>query len=221
VALVAAVEELLGRTPSPPAARAALARDLEARLMSLPTGVQDHWVALEGGALDLAHLPGGTEVRRLAVDLEALGASLAVAYTGASHFSAAANWQVVRRRLDGDPDTVERFAGIAAVAGQAAAALEAGDLPRLGRLMGEEWSLRRGLAPEVSTPRIEELLALAARHGAWGGKACGAGGGGCVAVLAPPERRAAVVTAWAAAGARIVAASPTATPLTVCRAEGP
>jgi D-glycero-alpha-D-manno-heptose-7-phosphate kinase len=217
VALIAGIEGLLERPPSAPAVRVALARDLEARLMGLPTGSQDHWVALLGGALELAHRPGGTVVRHLPADLAALGASLVVAYTGASHFSAGNNWEVLRRRLDGDPESVDLFTGIAALAGEAAEALAAGDLARLGGVMGREWSLRRRLAPAVSTPRIEALLTAAGEHGAWGGKACGAGGGGCVAALAPADRRDAVAAAWRATGAHVVGARPTASPLTVCR----
>ena len=217
VALIAAAEAFAGRDASPAATWTALARDLEARLMGLPTGTQDHWAAVLGGALQLTHRAGGSELRRLEVDLEALGESLVVVYTGATHFSAANNWQVIRRRLDGDADIVRLFDGIAEAAGEAAEALAAHDLPRLGAVMSREWSLRRRLASEVSTPGIEGLLTAAAGAGAWGGKACGAGGGGCVAVLAPPDRREAVAEALTAAGGRVLAARPTAEPLRLSR----
>jgi galactokinase/mevalonate kinase-like predicted kinase len=191
------------------AERAAVARDVEARLMSLPTGKQDHYPGQLGGALEIEHAPGGERVRRLAVDLVALGERLVVAYTGQSHFSAGANWQVVRRRLDGEPRTVERFDAIRDAALRLPAALESGEWESAGRLVGAEWRARRGLSEEISTPRIEALLALAERAGAWGGKAGGAGGGGSVFVLAPPERRAAIESAWRAAGATLLATRPT------------
>ncbi|HEX5760665.1 MAG TPA: hypothetical protein VF121_15870, partial [Thermoanaerobaculia bacterium] len=178
VALITAAEVWLGRPRSAPAAVAALARDLEARLMALPTGAQDHYPALLGGALEIAAAPGGERVRRLDVDLAALARSLLVVYSGVSHFSAGQNWQVVRRRLDGEPEVTGLFSGIAAVAAEMPAALESGDLRRAGELMAREWSYRRHLADGVATPEIESLLSLAASLGAWGGKACGAGGGG-------------------------------------------
>jgi len=190
--------------------RAHLARDLEAQLMGLPTGLQDHLPAQLGGALEIRHQPGGESVRRLDVDLSALGDRLIVAYTGQSHFSAGANWSVVRGRLDGDPDRVERLDRVASAAREMAPALESGDWAALGAAVDREWQARRGLAPEVSTPLIEELLAAAKEAGAWGGKACGAGGGGCVLALAPPASRGAVVAAWTAAGARVLEAPPTA-----------
>lgn len=215
IALVAAAEALFGRPSRTARELAAIGRDLEARLMSLPTGTQDHYPALLGGVLAISHRLGGAEVRRLAVEPRALGASLVVAYSGQSHFSAGQNWQVVRRRLDGERRSVELFDGIANVAERAIAALEAGDLARVGELMDEEWSLRRQLAEGISTPTVERLLAAARVEGAWGGKVCGAGGGGSIAVLCPPERRGAVAGALAEAGGEILDCGPAAAGLVV------
>ena len=201
--------------------RATLAQDLEARLMGLPTGRQDHYPAALGGALEICHRPGGERVRPLAVDFAALAAALVVAYTGRSHFSGATNWQIIRRRLEGDAETTSRFERISEVAASLPAALEAGDLAAAGRLMAAEWEARRGLAKGVSTPRIEELLAAAAAAGAWGGKACGAGGGGCVAVLTPPASRAAVEAALAEAGGDLLAAAPAPHAPAVSRRQEP
>ena len=103
VAAIAAGEALAGREASSAENRSALARDIEARLMQLPTGRQDHYPALLGGALEIRHEMGGEQVRRLEVDLDALGDSMLVIYTGQSHFSAGNNWLVVRRRLEKDP----------------------------------------------------------------------------------------------------------------------
>ena len=212
VALLAAAELARdGALGADPLARARLARDLEARLMGLPTGLQDHLPAQLGGALVLEHRPGGERLRRLALDLEELGRRLLVAYSGQSHFSAGANWSVIRRRLDGDPEIVARLDRIRDAAAALPAALEAGDWSAAGALMAQEWSARRGLSAEVSTPALEALLDAARGLGAWGGKACGAGGGGCVAVLAPPERGEAIRAAWREVGARpLEGARPTA-----------
>lgn len=215
IALIAAVEEELGLPRSQPHERVRLARDLEARLMGLPTGIQDHYPGLLGGALEILQVPGGERVRRLEVDLERLGESLLVVYSGASHFSAGHNWQVVRRRLDGEPEVTELFSGIAGAAADLAPALEAGDLPRVGELMSREWSHRRRLAEGVSTPLLESLIERALSLGAWGGKACGAGGGGCLAFLCPPERRSAVGTGLEELGATVLKAKPTGEPLSL------
>ncbi|HYO16698.1 MAG TPA: hypothetical protein VE685_26170 [Thermoanaerobaculia bacterium] len=213
VALIAAAEMALERPRSSPQRTAALARDLEARLMGLPTGNQDHYPALLGGALEIRPLPGGEVVRPLAVDLDALGSSLLVVYSGQSHFSAGNNWQVVRRRLEGEPGITGLFEGVAAVAAELAPALEAGDLSRVGTLMTREWSYRRRFAEGISTPVLEDLFARALAQGAWGGKACGAGGGGCLAFLCPPERKAAVAAELERAGGRVLKTRPAGGPL--------
>ena len=210
VALLAATEIASdGATRLSALERARLARDLEAQLMGLPTGLQDHLPAQLGGALEIDHRPGGERVRALDIDLAALGERLVVAYTGQSHFSAGANWGVVRGRLDGDPDRVERLDRVARAASGMASALEAGDWATLGAAIDREWQARRGLSPEISTPTIETLLESAKELGAWGGKACGAGGGGCVLVLVPPAKRGELVAAWTSRGAQVLDAPPT------------
>lgn len=215
VALISAAEEELDLPRGDARARAHLARDLEARLMNLPTGIQDHYPALLGGALEIRAVPGGERVRQLDVDLDRFGDSLVVVYSGASHFSAGNNWQVVRRRLDGEPEVSGLFRGIAETAVALSEALQENDLPRVGALMSQEWGFRRRLAEGISTPLLEALHERALSLGAWGGKAGGAGGGGCLFFLCPPEKRAAVAAGLEELGARALPARPTALPLRI------
>lgn len=210
IALMAAIDHALDRPPGGVHHRAALVRDLEAAMMQRPTGVQDQYPPQLGGALALRYPPGGVSYARLAVDLEALGDSLLVAYSGRSHISGDTNWQVIRRRLDGDAAIRAHMHGIAEAAAAMVEPLEAGDLAAVGHLLDEEWRHRRQLAEGVSTPELEGLLSAAREAGAWGGKACGAGGGGCVAVLAPPDRRGAVADALQNAGGTLIDARPIA-----------
>lgn len=220
VAFLTAAEVAFDRPRSKPERIAALARDLEARLMGLPTGLQDHYPALLGGALEILAEPGGEKVRSLDVDLQRLGESLLVVYSGQSHFSAGNNWQVVRRRLDGEAEVTGLFAGIAETTADLAPALEAGDFSRVGELMSREWSYRRQLAAGISTPVLEKLLRVAASNGAWGGKACGAGGGGSLAILCPPERKSSIAAALQLEGGEILPARPVGTPLAITKTEG-
>jgi D-glycero-alpha-D-manno-heptose-7-phosphate kinase len=122
---------------------------------------------------------------------------------------------VVRRRLDGEAEVSQLFAGIAETTAELAPALEAGDFPGVGELMSREWSYRRQLADGISTPVLEKLLAVAAAQGAWGGKACGAGGGGSLAILCPPERRNDIAAALQGEGGKILSARPVGSPLAI------
>lgn len=210
VALLLALAACTGR-PLEHAAAAATCRDLEAANLGIPTGVQDFWPALLGGVLCIRYEPGGETVRRLSVSLEALSSRLLVAYSGQSRLSARTNWDLIKRCLDGDPQTRSHLAGIADVANGLRESLESGDLEAVGPLLGQEWEHRRLLAEGVSTPRTEQLLAKAREAGATGGKACGAGGGGCLAFWVPEGARWKAAEALEREGARILEARPVET----------
>ncbi len=218
VALIVACEEASGMSAGPgmsaaplrgdPRRLAYLARDFEAQLMGLPTGIQDHYPAILGGALVIDHLPGGEAPRRLDIDLKRLGRHLSLVFSGQSHVSAQNNWRVVRRRLDGDDKSRRLFDGIRQVARELSGALEEGRLERVGELMSEEWSHRCQLAESASTRRIDELISLAQKVGAWGAKVCGAGGGGCVAILGPERVRGRLEEELVDSGMVLLAARP-------------
>ena len=74
----------------------------------------------------------------------------------------------------------------------------------IARQLAIEWSNRKRLAPGVSTPAIDGLIARATAAGAGAAKVCGAGGGGCLVTMAPPDRTAAIAEALAAGGARLL-----------------
>ena len=78
------------------------------------------------------------------------------------------------------------------------AALERGDWDEVGRQIASEWDNRKRLAPGVTTPAIDDLIARAAAAGATAAKVCGAGGGGCLFCYGPPAARAAIAEALAA-----------------------
>jgi len=84
------------------------------------------------------------------------------------------------------------------------AALEKGDWDAVGAAIAEEWDNRKRLAPGVTTPGIDDLIARATAAGATAAKVCGAGGGGCLFVYGPPDRREALRQALAGGGARLL-----------------
>lgn len=217
LALIAALEIEFQKVPFSLRERVWQARDLEARLLRLPTGTQDYYPSLYGGVLDILQEPGGERVHSLPVDLGVLRDHLLIAYTGQSHFSAGHNWNVLRRFYEGDGDVRAACEGIAAAANQAVAALLDSDLEALGRAVADEWSHRSRLAEGISTPTIEALFTAAREAGAWGCKACGAGGGGSVAILCPADRKEAIFQSLTAQGAQVLVAGPTAETLKVER----
>jgi mevalonate kinase len=65
------------------------------------------------------------------------------------------------------------------------AALEAGDLAKVGALMNENHTLLQGI--EVSSKELDFLVDLARKQGAVGAKLTGGGGGGCMVALTPSK----------------------------------
>ena len=184
-----------------------LARDLEARILTVPTGLQDHWPAVLGGTLAIHHEPGGERVERLAVNPGWVSERLTVFDTGITHHSGMVNWQVIRRRLDRDSETTEALEAIAEASRRCRAELVAGDDGGVGKAIGAEWNARKHLAPDVCPPELEAIIDAGIAAGASAIKACGAGGGGSVLVWHPPAARRPIATALATAApeGRIVA----------------
>lgn len=203
VALTGGLAAFTGRTISDDELLA-IAMNVEAQVIRVPTGAQDYRPAFYGGvsAVELT----ATGVRRVALPVEAsaLAARIVVAYTGASRNSGINNWDVMKRRIDGDPAVIAAFNGIRDAAVGMRAALTAGDWDAAGRHLAAEWACRTTLAPGVTTPDINALLAAAQAAGALAGKVCGAGGGGCLFCLVPPDRKTAVAEALRLGGARVL-----------------
>jgi len=185
-----------------------IATDLEARVIGVPTGAQDHVGALYGGLSAITYPPGGTHRAAIRTDVAALAGRLVLVYTGHPHDSAVNNWTVTRRYIERSVTVRRHIAAIAEAARELLAALRAGDLDAAGRAMQVEWEARKRLAPGVTTATIERLTAAAQAAGAIGTKVCGAGGGGCVVLWCGAGRRAAVTRAARATGGRVLSFRP-------------
>ncbi len=218
ISILGALEAFLGRPMTPPRERIMVARDLEARILRIPTGTQDHYAASFGGAAAIHLGPGRPRREPLSVDLDRLGERLVMVHAGASRVSADANWDMMRRAIDGDEGTGRALEAVAGIALRMREAFVKGDLDAIGPLMEQEWEARRALSPRVSTDLIERAITVARAEGAQAAKVCGAGGGGCVVFWCPVDRREAIARALGALeehGVRVIPARPTSVGLQV------
>jgi D-glycero-alpha-D-manno-heptose-7-phosphate kinase len=62
-----------------------------------------------------------------------------------------------------------------------------GDLAEFGRLLHENWQLKRKLSSRISSTEIDSIYEAGRAAGAIGGKILGAGGGGFLLLFARPE----------------------------------
>lgn len=181
-----------------------IAMNVEGQVIKVPTGLQDYRPAYYGGVAAIELRADGVKRVAIGVDPDDLQRRVVLAYTGAPHFSGTNNWEIMKRHIDGDLHVFECFERIVEAAGGVRDALTRGDWPALAAQINLEWEARKKLAPGVTTPLIDQLIADAFAAGARAAKVCGAGGGGCLMCLAEPADTPAVVRALAHGGARVL-----------------
>jgi len=182
-----------------------IAMNVECQTIRVPTGVQDYRPALFGGIAAIELRVDGIRRVALGVDPLELEARVVLAYTGAPRNSGTNNWDITKRHLDGDRHVFDCFERIRDTAVAMRHALERGDWDEVGRQIATEWHNRQQLAPGVTTPAIDRLIARAGAAGATAAKVCGAGGGGCLFCYGPPGARASIAAALAEGGAEVLA----------------
>lgn len=181
-----------------------ISRDIEAIVIRVPTGTQDHYPPAFGGAAAILLAPGGERREALGCDLDELERRLVLCYTGKPRQHGINNWEVFKRHIDGDRRVARNLEKIAAIARQVRTAIERSQWSELGRLVRGEWEFRRRNLKTISTPLVDRVILSARRNGALAGKVCGAGGGGCLTLVIDPEARTRVEKAVIAAGGTLL-----------------
>ncbi|EQD78224.1 kinase [mine drainage metagenome] len=162
---------------------------IEREILREPGGVQDQYTAAYGG-LNLIQVDRDdtVSVQSLQVDhdgLETLNQSLMLFFTGVERPSST----IHVHQASAVESHLDEYRTMKDLARMTAAAIEKLDLPEIGRLMEENWELKRRLSEGVTSPTIDEWCAVAKRNGAFGGKLMGAGGGGFLFFVVPPEHQ--------------------------------
>src|SRR6202035_1401720 len=116
-----------------------ISRDIEAIVIQVPTGTQDHYPPAFGGASAIVLAPGGERREALGCDLNELERRLVLCYTGKPRQHGINNWEVFKRHIDGDRRVSQNLEKISIVARAVRAALERSEWNEVGRLIREEW----------------------------------------------------------------------------------
>jgi D-glycero-alpha-D-manno-heptose-7-phosphate kinase len=189
VALAGALALLAGE-PAEPGMIAERSRATEVDGLGIAGGFQDHYAAAFGGAL-LLTFEGSVAIEQIGLTpsiCRSLSDRALLVYTGESRMSGATIDAVLDAYRAREPRVCGALARMKSLARVMAAAVRAGDVDALGRLVGEHWVHQRSLHPTITTARIDAIMDVSARHGGIGGKALGASGGGCVLVFAAQDR---------------------------------
>jgi D-glycero-alpha-D-manno-heptose-7-phosphate kinase len=187
-----------------PEALLQIAMNIEAQAINVPTGLQDYRPALYGGIAALELEVDGVRRVPLDVDLKELQRRIVLCYTGEPRNSGTNNWEITKKHVDGDRHIFDCFERIRDTAAVMRDALVGGNWDSVGAAIADEWQNRKRLAPGVTTPAIDQLIARATGAGATAAKVCGAGGGGCLFCFGPPDRRTEIADALASGGASVL-----------------
>ncbi len=170
-----------------------LARDacrIEIEILKKPIGRQDQYAAAYGGINRFEFSSAGTSRKPVTLTNKIkrrFSSSLLLYYTGLARSA--------------DDILSEQQENLEAAAKQAlmdkmvalvdpfTAAMEAGDIEQCGRLLDENWNLKRRMASGISNSTIDQMYATAKSAGALAGKITGAGGGGFLLLIVPREKQ--------------------------------
>lgn len=181
-----------------------IAKNVEAIVIRVPTGWQDYFPALYGGA-NAVHLErDGVKRERLGLSFAEIEKRFVLCYTGHPRNSAINNWEVMKAHIDGDQRVRRNFDQIATIASQMREALLANDWDDVAELLALEWENRKHNFRGISTPKIDRMIEQTRRVGTRAAKVCGAGGGGCAVFLVEPGSRPAVERGLTNLGGRII-----------------
>jgi D-glycero-alpha-D-manno-heptose-7-phosphate kinase len=163
-----------------------IAKNVEAIVIRVPTGWQDYFPALYGGASAVHLERDGVKREKLPLSFSEVEKRFVLCYTGQPRNSAINNWEVMKSHIDGDERVLRNFDKIATIASQMREALLARDWNDVGELLALEWENRKRNFKGISTPKIDRMIEQTRKHGTVAAKVCGAGGGGCVAFMVKP-----------------------------------
>ena len=169
---------------------------LERTLCAEAGGWQDQIAASFGGLNKIVFADGGYDVYPVIVSPERkqrLNDSLLLYFTGFTRFSA----DVQKDVQSSGRDNRGRLARMRELVDESEHILidKTADLDDFGRLLGEEWKLKRGTSEKVSTSDLDIIYEKAIKAGALGGKLLGAGGGGFMLFYVPEEAKTGVMRA--------------------------
>lgn len=196
IACIGALNRLVGNRYAPEKF-IPIAANVECQVIRVPTGFQDYYSAQYGGVSAIHFRPDGIEREALNIDTETLKERIVVIYTGEPRNSGTNNWEMTKRHINGDREIFDIFEGIRDSSLSLREALLQNDWTAVGEILHKAHPHRKRLAPNITTPKMDELIEIAYTSGAAGAKVCGAGGGGCIAFFCEEGRRAIVENALA------------------------
>ncbi len=164
-----------------------LACEIEINDLGEPIGKQDQFAASFGGFNEIRFLPNDdVEVIEIKLDNDKifnLQKSLKLFYTGAQRSASSILKEQKNKMVEKNKRKVlDEMVSLVPEFGEN---LKSGKFDELGKLLNENWKLKRSLTQKISSKSIDDLYQKGIECGANGGKLLGAGGGGFLLFYVP------------------------------------
>jgi D-glycero-alpha-D-manno-heptose-7-phosphate kinase len=150
-------------------------------MLGILGGKQDEYAAALGG-IHFFSFDGTVRAERLDLPLpfqDEMRSRLVLAHSGRSRLSGSIHEHVWSQYRTGNRTVHAALDGLKRVATEMRYSLGQQNLDDFSTLLSENWAYQKELHSSVTNSDLDDLFDFAAKHGARGGKACGAGGGGC------------------------------------------
>jgi len=181
-----------------------IAMNIETQVIKVPAGCQDYFPAMYGGVRKVVPGVQDIETEKFSINLPELTRNFVLCYTGKPRNSGINNWEITKKAVDGNRAVIGNLKSIRACAIEMEQALSRGQIESIARVFAREWKARKKLAPNISTPQMDQLFRSAMRKGAMAGKVCGAGGGGCIAFIVPPAKKQSIIEELTSNGGKVL-----------------
>jgi len=171
---------------------AEMACDMEINKLGNPIGKQDQYAAAFGGLnFYQFNKDGSVDVEPVLMGKDAfnqLEKNLIMLYVGGEH-SASAILKEQSKNMVSAKDKEEGQKKIVRLTHELKYELEHDNIDAVGRILDENWKIKKTLARGISNPKFDEWYDRAIANGALGGKLLGAGGSGFFLFYVPEENQ--------------------------------
>jgi D-glycero-alpha-D-manno-heptose-7-phosphate kinase len=163
--------------------------EIEIDICRKPIGKQDQYIAAYGGLNKITfHSDESVSMSRVPVfntNLLILGSRLLLFYTNKTR-NADVILKKQNEKTDDKRDVLRKMKNFVP---RVERSLKNNNFNRLGKLLHENWLLKKSLVGSISNSEIDDMYNTAMDAGALGGKICGAGGGGFLLMYVPKAKQ--------------------------------
>ena len=152
--------------------------EIEIKILGQPIGRQDQYAASFGGINSIKFCSDGNVIVNPINISEKIMSNISneftLIFTGQNRSASA----VLLNSEEDGRSAIDNLIRIREQADEAREFISSGDLSKLGILLNEAWSMKRGISSNVSNDFLDEMYSRIMSNGATGAKLLGAGGGG-------------------------------------------